>query len=148
MTRTILAGAAALLAAATLFASAAEACISCSYVPPVVHTPVYGAKPYHKPRVRTAVRKQRAAKRRIVESAPRVETVKTAKIAEPAPEIAPAGTAAVNENSSIAVAKTEAAQIETGKPAKSEPAKRTASAKVDCKKFFPSVGMTLTVPCE
>jgi len=148
MTRTILASAAALLAAATLFASAAQACISCSYVPPVVHTPVYGAKHCAKPRVRAAVRSHRAAKRRVVESVSKAKTVRSAKIAEPAPETTPASTAAVNENSSIAVANTEAAQIETAKPAKSEPAKREAKAKTDCKKFFPSVGMTLTVPCE
>jgi len=147
MTRTILASAAALLAAATLFASAAQACISCSYVPPVVHTPVYGAKHCAKPRVRAAVRTHRAVKRRVVESETRVKSVKAA-IAEPAPESTPASTAAVNENSSIAVANTKAAQIETAKPAKSEPVKREAKAKTDCKKFFPSVGMTLTVPCE
>jgi len=148
MTRTILASAAALVAAATLFASAAQACISCSYVPPVVHTPVYGAKHCAKPRVHAAVRSHRAAKRRVVESEPKVKRVNTAKIDEPAPETAPASTAAVNENSSIAVANTEAAQIETANSVKSEPVKREAKAKVDCKKFFPSVGMTLTVPCE
>jgi hypothetical protein len=148
MTRTILASAAALVAAATLFASAAQACISCSYVPPVVNTPVYGAKHCARPRVYTAVRTYRAAKRRVVESEPRVKRVNTAKVAEPAPETAPVSAAAVNENSSIAVAKVEAAQIETAKPVKLEPVKREAAAKVDCKKFFPSVGMTLTVPCE
>jgi hypothetical protein len=147
MTRTILASAAALVAA-TLFASAAQACISCSYVPPVVNTPVYGAKHCARPRVYTAVRTHRAAKRRVVESEPKVKRVNTAKIDEPAPETTPASTASVNENSSIAVANTEAAQIETAKPVKSEPEKREAKAKVDCKKFFPSVGMTLTVPCE
>jgi hypothetical protein len=148
MTRTILASTAALVAAATLFASAAQACISCSYVPPVVHTPVYGAKHCAKPRVYTAARKPRAAKARIVESETKVKKVRSAKIAEPAAETAPASTAAVNENSSIAVANTEAAQVKIEEPAKSEPVKREAKAKVDCKKFFPSVGMTLTVPCE
>jgi hypothetical protein len=146
----MLASAAALLAAATLFASAAEACISCNYVPPVVHTPVYGAKHYNKTHAYTHTRKRRAAKkravkRRIIESVTRTESITSAKIE---PETAPANTAAVNENSSIGVAKSEAAEVETPKPAKSEPAKREAKVETDCKKFFPSVGMTLTVPCE
>ena len=51
-----------------------------------------------------------------------------------------------SENSSISVASTEEAA-----PAKTPIAAATkeASAKpVDCKKFFPSVGLTLSVPCE
>ena len=51
-----------------------------------------------------------------------------------------------SENSSISVASTDEAA-----PAKTTVATTTkeASAKpVDCKKFFPSVGITLSVPCE
>jgi hypothetical protein len=35
-------------------------------------------------------------------------------------------------------------------PVKAAEAKKTAAAvaKLDCKRFFPSVGLTLTVPCE
>ncbi len=60
-----------------------------------------------------------------------------------------------NENSSIATAVLptveETASIDT--PVEAEPAKVTNDApktaeKLDCKKFFPSVGMTLSVPCE
>lgn len=41
------------------------------------------------------------------------------------------------------VAKTDDAEVQPPQP---KPAK--AASKLDCKKFFPSVGMTLTVPCE
>jgi len=71
------------------------------------------------------------------------------------------------ENSSITVASTDEAQkiepvkitetkktaeaakaiepVKTAETTKSEPA---VAQKIDCKKFFPSVGLTLTVPCE
>ncbi len=76
-----------------------------------------------------------------------------------------------NENSAIAVASADVADIEptdsvekiivkkdktavaASKPAKVaeaavDVAKPQPSKRIDCKKFFPSVGMTLTVPCE
>ena len=34
------------------------------------------------------------------------------------------------------------------KPAETTEARPQTATKLDCKKFFPSVGMTLTVPCE
>ena len=81
---------------------------------------------------------------------------------------------AQNENSSIAVGADKVASVESSsitvaaepvkitetkktaevakaiEPAKAaEPAKsKPAVAKLDCKKFFPSAGLTLTVPCE
>lgn len=69
---------------------------------------------------------------------------------------------AENENSSIttaAIAPDETAPVTTGSTeaapeATVEPVAAAASEtpktanKLDCKKFFPSVGMTLTVPCE
>jgi hypothetical protein len=54
---------------------------------------------------------------------------------------------AVTENSSIAtVAQNKATQ--TVKTAAAEPAIDANTSKVGCMKYFPSVGMTLTVPCE
>jgi len=165
VTRKILAIATALLAAPMLLASAAEACISCEYVPEVVKgsqtsTP---AKPYVKERARAVVKQRntRAAKKRSVEpAAKKVET------AEPAPvktqtnnensTIAGAAEAAVtetatvepnavrSESSSIALASTDVAATESV----AETAKEAAAKSGDCKKFFPSAGMTLTVPCE
>jgi hypothetical protein len=74
-------------------------------------------------------------------------------------------TIADNENSSITTAAVDPSLVTTPEtpattatvePATGEPpvaqtteVKREKSAsKLDCKKFFPSVGMTLTVPCE
>ena len=54
-----------------------------------------------------------------------------------------AKTQAQNENSAITVATADTA-------AKEEPVAKaeTAAKQTDCKKFFASVGMTLTVPCD
>jgi hypothetical protein len=83
-------------------------------------------------------------------------------------------TVAHNENSSITVAADKVATVESSSitvaadPVKITETKKTADAakviepvktetkktepavaqKIDCKKFFPSVGLTLTVPCE
>ena len=169
MTRTILASATALLAATTLFGSAAEACISCEYVPEVVRgsSTSNEAKPYVKARAYTAEKERRTApaQKRIVKSEPVAKTVETAKAV-------PTEAQADNENSSISavakVATTETAKVElkaaqsenssislastevvaTEKAPVAETAKQAAAKPTDCKKFFASVGMTLTVPCE
>jgi hypothetical protein len=163
--RTILAIATALLTAPALFASAAEACISCSYVPEVVRessTSHEAAPSYARERVH-AVERERIARpaKRIIKSDP-VETADTAPVKTQAKnenssissiaEVATTKTAKVepkaarSENSSISLASTEAAT-----PAKTpvaETTKEVAAKPVDCKKFFSSVGLTLTVPCE
>ena len=53
---------------------------------------------------------------------------------------------AVSENSSIAVASSDVAEAKTT----AAPVKTAAvePANIGCKEFFPSVGMTLTVPCS
>ena len=150
VTRTILATATALVAATTLLTSAAEACISCEYVPEVVrssstlpHTGQYYAAP--KKEYSAA-----PAKRRIVKSEPVAKKLNTAKaavtktteVAKAEPAETP--TATESENSSISLASNEA--LETAPVA--EPAKEAAAKPTDCKKFFASVGMTLTVPCD
>lgn len=166
MNRNILAIAAALVAAPALFASAAEACISCNYVPEVVkgHLTSDAPRSYARERVYT-VERSAPAKKRIVKSEPVAKSVDTA-------EAAPVKTEAKNENSSISataqVAATEPAKVEpkaarnenssislastevaaTAKAAVAETTKEAAAKPVDCKKFFPSVGLTLTVPCE
>ena len=151
MTRTFLAIAAAIVAAATFLTSDAKACISCEYTPPVVNTPVYshGAKAYSKKRVyRAAKKKSRRAKRQIVKSkAQKARKVETAKAVEPkAVEPKVVETEVESENSTISTAsidKSETAEV------KQTPAKEPKVIKnVGCKKFFPTVGMTLTVPCE
>jgi len=172
MTRTILAIAAALFAVATLFASAAEACISCSYVPPVVNTPArsYNTHSYE-PRHRVERRSYRAAKRHRARRAKKyiVETETKAKKVETA-KTAPANTKAVTENSTMSTAsvdKSETIDIKTEAETENSTLSTASvdrsdtfdldktpveepkvSTNVGCKKFFPTVGMTLSVPCE
>jgi len=164
VTRPFLAAATALLAAGTLLSSAAEACISCEYVPEVVrqHTTDHsssGAYAYgrvrasiaHEPRS-TATSKRRVAKRddapkslKITKAA-KAETIekpktvaKTVAKADPAP-----ARKTDTESSSITVASAEA----DAAPAKQAAVTEAVARPTDCKKFFASVGMTLTVPCE
>jgi hypothetical protein len=144
MTRTILAIATAFLAVMTVFASAADAGfkVRLGFGGPLpaftAHGPSksYGQKRYSKKRSYRAKRKARTAKKRI---AKRKATAKKAKTA-------PIKTDAENENSTISTASLDKNEtIETEVIAKDEP---KATRKVGCKKFFPTVGMTLTVPCE
>jgi len=74
---------------------------------------------------------------------PAAETVSVAK-AEETTETAPK--TAQSHSSSITTADgevTQAAKVEAD-----EPAKVAAAEDLGCKQFFPSVGMTLSVPCE
>ena len=145
MTRTSLAIAAALFAATTFLSSGANACISCNYVPEVVNTPVYshGAKSYSKKRVYQAAKKKaRPAKRQIVETETKARKVETAK-ADP---IEAAPVEVETENSTISTASVD--KGEAGEPKAAASPEPKVSKAVGCKKFFPTVGMTLTVPCE
>ena len=151
MTRTILAIATAFLAVMTVFASAAEACISCEHVPVVVRGSqtsntatrytkkrFYRAAKKRKARV-AKKRKARPAKKRIVKRKTIAKKVKTAKTA-------PIRTETDNENSTISTASLDKSEIiDTEETPTDEP---KVSRNVGCKKFFPTVGMTLTVPCE
>jgi hypothetical protein len=151
MTRTILAIATAFLAVMTVFASAAEACISCEHVPVVVRGSQTSdtATRYKKKRIYRAAKKRKArvakkrkarpAKKRIVKRKTIAKKVKTAKTA-------PIRTETDNENSTISTASLDKSEIiDTEETPTDEP---KVSRYVGCKKFFPTVGMTLTVPCE
>lgn len=149
MTRTILAIATAFLAVMTVFASAADAGFKArlGFGGPLpaftAHGPSksYGKKRYSKKRSYRAAKKRKArtAKKRIVKRKTTAKKVETAKTA-------PIKTDAENENSTISTASLDKNEtIETEVIAKDEP---KATRKVGCKKFFPTVGMTLTVPCE
>lgn len=154
MNRTLIAVATALLAATGLFASAAEACISCEYVPPVAHSPSpakpFQAKRYEKKRVMIAgeTRAARSAKKRIAKApavAAEPPAAKEPEVAKAAPaEQPPAAAPAETENQRISTA----SLLDAGPaPAEEEP-KAESGAEVGCKKFFPTVGKTMTVPCE
>jgi hypothetical protein len=144
MTRTFIATATAVFGAITLFASAAQACISCEYTPEVVNTPVYSHGDYYHARARVRVR--------AVVKVPRIRPSKEVAEIERAPkkvESAKAEPVELDvkaENSSISTTSVDKKETAEAKPAPVKEAE--ASASVGCKKFFPSVGMTLTVPCE
>lgn len=137
MTRTIFAIATALLSATTLFAPAAEACISCEYTPEVVSvgSKSHAAKTYEKTSARLA--KERAAKAQMI--ARKVETAKAAPAATT--KVAAVEAQPANETKTISSASPVAAEA--------APAEETKVAvDVGCKKFVPAVGATVTVPCE
>jgi len=149
MTRTILAIATAFLAVMTVFASAADAGfkVRLGFGGPLpsftAHGPSksYGAKRHKKKRVYRAAeeRKARPAKKRIAKRKAIAKKVETAKTA-------PIKTEADNQNSTISTASLDNDEIiETEVKANDEP---ETTKSLSCKKFFPSVGMTLTVPCE
>jgi hypothetical protein len=160
---------AALIAVATMYSSAAEAGLRIGIGfgfggPSFAHGNSYN-KHYHRKRyIARRVKKEKVyvAKRKVSE--PKVAKVE--KVAEPevvatAPIVEPE-VIAESENSSITTASLESTaavdpetvtpvgvkaetKIVEAKPAVSKPEK---AAKLDCKKFFPSVGMTLSVRCE
>ncbi len=167
MTRSILTIAAAVFAA-TIFASGAQACISCNYVPPVVNTPVYShGSAHYKQRhshSEASVRRARAAKLRRLEAQARAEARALARAeakaearaqakaeakAKAKAKIETAKSAPVeveSENSAISTASVDKSDNEKVELA---PAGESKVSKAEsCKKFFPTVGMTLTVPCE
>ena len=83
-----------------------------------------------------------------MKSEPVSKKVKVAKAVDTAPVDTPkkAETETDTENSSIATATLEPST--SGDAEKAPAEKAPASKSVGCKKFFPTVGMTLTVPCE
>jgi hypothetical protein len=161
MTKSIVAIAAAILAATTLLTSTAQAGMRIHLgfggVPPYLTN--YNKEAAYETRRRAQKRAYRAARRHEqapVHTAKKVKSEDVAKV-EPKVEEAPK-TLAQTENSSISVASISetktGAQTETKAEtaAADEPVKTAAATpserSLDCKKFFPSVGMTLSVPCE
>lgn len=179
MTRTAIAIATAAIAAATLFTSAAQACISCEYTPEVARSSSSGggeARSYSRRSYSATIeRRERTSKRRTAdrERAKSVKSAKSEKSDEPRSKRSVASTEkrvepttsaetkttekkvetaaafpAVNENSTITTATLQPA---SDTPSSSKPVTAdatTVKAEVGCKKFFPTVGLTLSVPCE
>lgn len=161
MARNILALGTAFFVAASVFGSAAQACISCNYVPEVVNTPVrsqaaLGASKKQRAYAANA-KKERAARKpttQIAKAAPASKTTVVAK-AEPAKTVE--STAKITKDSAASapvetlkdVPVSVASVIERKELALNDVKDEAAAvADVGCKKFFPAVGMTLTVPCE
>ena len=131
MTRTFVAVASALLAATAFFAPRAEACISCEYVPSVVHSVPANSHssersaPRHEKRTREVVRERSERKKSRVTETQRPEKVQKAdkpEKAEKAPKVVntakatPAVADAEVENSSFA----QATKVGERVPAKTE----------------------------
>jgi len=149
MNRSILAIAAALFAATTLFSSGASACISCEYVPEVVHTPVKGASAKRVQKQRVAKEQARPAKKRISKTAP-VAVAKAEPVAKSEPATKTVETAAAPaETTPVEPRETpiSVASVLEKKGVSADEGIEVAQD-VGCKKFFPAVGMTLSVPCE
>ena len=161
MTRTILAIVTAFLAVTTVFASAEAGCLSCEHVPVVVRGSLTSdtATRYKKKRFYArsiAKAKARARARAIAAARAKARAKAVAAARAKAKAIAAAKAAAAeevelaedirDENSTISTASLGNDEtIETAAMANDEP---MVSSNVGCKKFFPTVGMTLTVPCE
>jgi hypothetical protein len=125
LTRTLFAIASALLAALPLFASRAEACISCEYVPSVVHSVPAGSErsaPRYEKRTREVIHRRSERKKSRVTETPRPEKVQKADKPEKAPKVVstakatPAVADADVENSSFAQSTTVGERV----PAKTE----------------------------
>jgi hypothetical protein len=173
MNRSTLCIATAFLALPTLFASTAQACISCEYTPEVVRsssTTYEGPGSYAHQRSYRAERVERVERVRPIKRIIKTTTARnnddddkpakvkkqTASVTPPAPAVEQVATTeptkietkpALNENSSISVASANVAEVAPAPTV--EAPKEVADAKpAGCKKFFPAVGMTVSVPCE
>ena len=162
---------AALIAVATMYSSAAEAGLRIGLGfgggLPFAHGNGGGYSKQHHHRKRyiaRRVKKQKVyvAKRKVSEpKVAKVEKVAKPAVVATAPVVEPE-VIADSENSSITTAALDATAavdpatvtpVEVKAESKTVAANPTVSkpekaAKLDCKKFFPSVGMTLSVPCE
>lgn len=144
MTRTISAIATVLLAATGFFASNAEACISCDYVPEVSKSP---AKPpvaqQKKERAYKAVKERpaRAPKKQIAKPKPAPDKPATV---DTATKTVPVETQTGAEGSGVSTA----ALGEGEEKVAEEPNANGTNGEVGCKKFSPTAGTTINVPCE
>jgi len=155
MTRTILAIITAFLAVTTVFASAAEACLSCEHVPVVVRGSLTSDTATRYTKKRFYARSIAKAKARARASA-RARAIAAARAKTKAKALAVAKAAAAKEFELSEPIDTENSTISTASLDKSETSdteettieEPKVNKNVGCKKFFPTVGMTLTVPCE
>lgn len=160
MTRSVLAIAIAVISGATLLAPAAEACISCNYVPEVVNTPVSPsprAKPNRVAKPKQVPAKQygaRPAQKRVAKRPPADKDVQEAKTPDTTNEAATETQPDTDGGKTTPIerqADTEAA-TDTSTAALADPNAPAAEPKAGeartCKKFSATVGTVVTVPCE
>lgn len=134
--RTLIALTALLFFATTLAPGPARACISCSYTPEVVTTPSPHAKAKPKKRVEKSQRHAPAAKKKIVRR-PKPAPVESAKSAPAEPQTEA-------ESPSVSTAKLNGDEAGPDE----ETAEGHSSSGIGCKKFSPTAGTTVSVPCE
>jgi len=165
VTRTILAAAVFLAVALFVAAPAAEACISCSYTPEVVNTPVGKAPPKGKRAAKKRPPVERAArpdKKRVVkrpppaQEEPAVEDTAAAKDGDTPVKDAGAATEGAVETAKTTT--TEEAPADVDAPSGSAttafakprpaPGSEPPAGEATCKKFSATAGTTVTVPCE
>ena len=151
MTRTILAIVTAFLAVTTVFASAEAGCLSCEHVPVVVRGSLTSDTATRYTKKRFYARSIAKAKARA-----RARAIAAARAKTKAKALAVAKAAAAKEVELSEPIDTENSTISTASLDKSETSdteettieEPKVNKNVGCKKFFPTVGMTLTVPCE
>lgn len=172
MNKSLIAIAAAVFAAAIGFASSAEAGfkVHLGFGGPLHAFGNSGGHSYRHHKRRSYVAHRAVTKKVRVATKKSQPTETVAKVEEPevvaALPVAETVTTVENENSSITTASVDPSLVTSPEtPATTaavEPVKAAAlpvkpaaetkleksASKLDCKKFFPSVGMTLTVPCE
>ena len=135
-----------LILGSTTIVSSANACISCSYAPEVVHTPAPGAKPASKKSVQVASKKpvkaasKKPAKVAVTQS--RKPAAAKKRPSKPAPRIETASLRKPKASSSSSVAATAAAPTNDVKVAAA-----TVGAN-NCTRYVPSIGKTMSTPCE
>ncbi len=151
MTKTLIAFATAILAATTFFASAAEAGmrVRLGFGFPIgsftAHGNSSGYSEYHRRR-HHYVRREAPDDVKVTKKSTATKSVAKAEPEEKVEK----DDVAQSENSSISTASLAPVEAEpVAALSESKPVDEPKSVKkLDCKKFFPSVGMTLTVPCE
>lgn len=167
------------VAAVSAYAPAAQACISCEYVPPVVNSgsssSTYQAQPSRRERSYSEKsekreRRERATKKVTSKSKRETASEETAAATPAAPQkvaaetehssITTTGSSIANQVKEAVTApekfrpQNENSTFSTAAPEtdKAQPPKHVEQATADknlgCKKFFPSSGLTLSVPCE
>jgi len=152
--KSLIAIATAILAATTLLTSTAEAGFRVRLfggVPPYLTDYNKQAAQQHR-RARKhyqAARRHHTAPAHVTKKAARTDDVaKVEKKTEAPAKVAETENSSISVANSVTTADAKPATAEPVKTAAATPSEPQAERKIDCKKFFATVGMTLTVPCE
>jgi hypothetical protein len=158
MNKLLITAAAAFIALNAMLAGAAEAGFNLRLKAPAGFATVEkagcgGGRGYFRSYRKHAFRSGRRSKPKVYAARKPSKPVSVAKVEPKAPAAPAVETASAEvevQNSSITTAEGDAAQTAEAKPAsvKAAEPKVAAAEDIGCKQFFPSVGMTLSVPCE